>query len=142
VGAKTNFRAVAHDHHLKHDDHLGNCAIGDASPGHKCGFHFVRLCPTEIVWQRDIGRALTYCPTIPRPVVGNPYMNSDTGNSSTGLNGTRYWQLLRQLIALLDTGRCDDLNIEDVILHARGGAIFGFIGGDVPTERLQHFHRR
>ncbi len=55
-------------------------------------------------------------------------MNSDTDNSGAGLNRTRYWQLLWQLIALLDTGRCDDLNIEDVVLHARGGAISVLLG--------------
>lgn len=89
-----------------------------------------------------MGCALTYWPTIFVLLFDSPYMNSDTGNSSASLNGTRYWQLLSQWIALLDTGRCDDLNIEDVILHARGGTISGFIGGVVPTERLQRFHRR
>ena len=43
-------------------------------------------------------------------------------------NATKYWLLLSQLIALLDTGRQDELNIEDVKLHARGGAISVLLG--------------
>jgi hypothetical protein len=55
-------------------------------------------------------------------------MISDTDNSSAGLNAAKYWLLLWQLIALVDTGRYEELNVEDVKLHARGGAISVLLG--------------
>ena len=36
---------------------------------------------------------------------------------------SKYRSLLWELIAALDTGNCDGLDIEDVRLHARGGMI-------------------
>jgi hypothetical protein len=49
-------------------------------------------------------------------------------DSNVSITETKYWLLLAQLIALVDSGRFDDLNIEDVKLHARGGAISVLLG--------------
>jgi hypothetical protein len=49
-------------------------------------------------------------------------------DNDVSINETKYWLLLGQLIALLDIGRFDELNIEDVKLHARGGAISVLLG--------------
>jgi hypothetical protein len=55
-------------------------------------------------------------------------MTSQTNNSDARKEATKYWMLLSQLIALLDTGRYDDLDVEDVKKHARGGAISVLLG--------------
>jgi hypothetical protein len=56
-----------------------------------------------------------------------------TDNSRADLNAERYRLLLQQLIALVDTRKCDELNIKDVMLHARSGAIAILLG-----ELFQH----
>lgn len=43
-------------------------------------------------------------------------------------NTTKYWLLLSQLISVLDNGSYEDLTIEDVKRHARGGAISVLLG--------------
>jgi len=48
------------------------------------------------------------------------------GDGQTGT--TKYWLLLSQLIAALDNGGYEDLSIEDVKRHARGGAISVLLG--------------
>jgi hypothetical protein len=55
-------------------------------------------------------------------------MTLHTDDSNSRKNATKYWMLLSQLIALLDTGRYDELDVEDVKLHARGGAISVLLG--------------
>ena len=55
-------------------------------------------------------------------------MISETRSGNIRPNVTKYWLLLEQLIALLDTGKFDELNIEDVQVHARGGAISVLLG--------------
>jgi len=56
-----------------------------------------------------------------------------TDNSRAASNAERYRLLLSQLIALVDTRKCEELNIEDVMLHARSGAIAILLG-----ELFQH----
>jgi hypothetical protein len=56
-----------------------------------------------------------------------------TDNSRADSNAERYRLLLSQLIALVDTRRCEELNIDDVMLHARSGAIAILLG-----ELFQH----
>ena len=51
-----------------------------------------------------------------------------TDNSRADSNAERYRLLLSQLIALVDTRKCEELNIEDVMLHARSGAIAILLG--------------
>jgi hypothetical protein len=67
-------------------------------------------------------------------------MTLKTDNSSLKIDGSRadlnaekYRLLLSQLIALVDTRRCEELNVEDVMLHARSGAIAILLG-----ELFQH----
>jgi hypothetical protein len=91
------------------------------------------------IWQGDKAPAWPYCPTI-RPISSDAYMTLRTDNSTlktdnsrAGSNAERYRLLLSQLIALVDTRRCEDLTIEDVMLHARSGAIAILLG-----ELFQH----
>lgn len=56
-----------------------------------------------------------------------------TRNSRVALNAARYRLLLSKLIALVDTGRYAELSVEDVMLHARSGAISILLG-----ELFQH----
>lgn len=51
-----------------------------------------------------------------------------TDNSRADANAERYRLLLSQLIALVDTRRCEELNVDDVMLHARSGAIAILLG--------------
>ena len=57
----------------------------------------------------------------------------ETDSSRADLNAERYRLLLSRLIALVDTRRCEELNIQDVMLHARSGAIAILLG-----ELFQH----
>ncbi|MGZ5929368.1 MAG: hypothetical protein ACXWLX_09140 [Rhizomicrobium sp.] len=56
-----------------------------------------------------------------------------TNTGRAGANAEKYRLLLSQLIALVDTRRCAELKIEDVMLHARSGAIAILLG-----ELFQH----
>jgi hypothetical protein len=55
-------------------------------------------------------------------------MNLETLPKNLRTDVTKYWSLLWQLISLVDTGRYSELSIEDVKLHARGGAISVLLG--------------
>src|SRR5581483_11999829 len=55
-------------------------------------------------------------------------MNLQTPPNSIRMDATKYWLLIWQLLALLDAVRYQDLNIEEVKLHARGGAISVLLG--------------
>lgn len=56
-----------------------------------------------------------------------------TDSSRADVNAEKYRLLLSQLIALVDTRRCEELSIENVMLHARSGAIAILLG-----ELFQH----
>ena len=83
--------------------------------------------------------ALPYCPTIGSLLSGACMtLKTDnntlkTANSRADLNAEKYRLLLSQLIALVDTRKCEELNVEDVMLHARSGAIAILLG-----ELFQH----
>lgn len=53
-------------------------------------------------------------------------MKTDTGRANS--NAEKYRLLLSELIALVDTRRCEELNVDDVMLHARSGAIAILLG--------------
>ncbi len=56
----------------------------------------------------------------------NSTLETDTGRADS--NAEKYRLLLSELIALVDTRRCEELNVEDVMLHARSGAIAILLG--------------